>query len=155
MFQERKKQRDPASRRQKDRRKRGGFTLIEVIAVTVILGVLASMMIPSINGAGNKARNAKLKNDLVTIDQAIGVYKLENGQLPKDLAALVPNYLKSAAMKDAKNEDIKYEADHAAGTYTLTGQNTEGKVVTPEDVLGSLPATKNSSGSSDSGGSQT
>ncbi|MGI6262356.1 MAG: type II secretion system protein [Succiniclasticum sp.] len=154
MFQERKKRRDPASRRQKDRRKRGGFTLIEVIAVTVILGVLASMMIPSINGAGNKARNAKLKNDLVTIDQAIGVYKLENGQLPENLTVLVPNYLKSAAMMDAKNQKIQYEKT-SDSTYTLTGQNTEGKAVTPEDVLGSLPAQENSSESGDSGGSQT
>jgi general secretion pathway protein G len=106
LFQERKKRRDPASRRQKDRRKRGGFTLIEVIAVTVILGVLASMMIPSINGAGNKARNAKLKNDLVTIDQAIGVYKLEKRPIagkPDRVGAELPEERRHDGCQESKN----------------------------------------------------
>ena len=48
-----------------------GFSLIEVIAVTIIIGVMATMLMPAIDGAGSKARNAKLKNDLATLDQAI------------------------------------------------------------------------------------
>ena len=55
-----------------------GFSLIEVIAVTIIIGVMATMLMPAIDGAGSKARNAKLKNDLATLDQAIATYKLEH-----------------------------------------------------------------------------
>ena len=54
-----------------------GFSLIEVIAVTIIIGVMATMLMPAIDGAGSKARNAKLKNDLATLDQAIATYKLD------------------------------------------------------------------------------
>ena len=67
------------------RRDNKGFTLIEVIAVTIILGVMATMLLPSIDGAGAKARNAKLKNDLATLDQAIASYKLEQGSVPESL----------------------------------------------------------------------
>ena len=35
-----------------------GFSLIEVIAVTIIIGVMATMLMPAIDGAGSKARNA-------------------------------------------------------------------------------------------------
>ena len=66
-----------------------GFSLIEVIAVTIIIGVMATMLMPAIDGAGSKARNAKLKNDLATLDQAIATYKLEQGSIPASLDNLV------------------------------------------------------------------
>lgn len=152
MFQHLKERPKQAVCRAEARRKRGGFTLIEVIAVTIILGVLASMVIPSIHGAGSKARNAKLKNDLITIDQAIAVYKLENGHLPETLQALTPHYLKNAAMLDAKNQEIKYQRD--GDTYTLTGSDAEGADMTPEKVLGAKASqeTPSDSGNSGTGG---
>ena len=70
-----------------------GFSLIEVIAVTIIIGVMATMLMPAIDGAGSKARNAKLKNDLATLDQAIATYKLEQGSIPASLENLVPDYI--------------------------------------------------------------
>ena len=70
-----------------------GFSLIEVIAVTIIIGVMATMLMPAIDGAGSKARNAKLKNDLATLDQAIATYKLEQGSVPASLDNLVPGYI--------------------------------------------------------------
>lgn len=108
-----------------------GFTLIEVIAVTIILGVMATMLLPSIDGAGAKARNAKLKNDLATLDQAIASYKLEQGSVPESLDKLVPEYIaKNKGFKDAKNEDLAYTANDP--TYTLSGTDTEGNTVTSD-----------------------
>lgn len=95
-------------RSSRTKKKNGGFTLIEVIAVTVILGVLATMLIPSIDGAGAKARDAKLKNDLMTADQAVALYKLDKGTLPTNLKALFPVYLKNSDLKDAKNNDLVF-----------------------------------------------
>ena len=90
-----------------ERRKcEAGFSLIEVIAVTIIIGVMATMLIPSINsinGVGAKARNTKLKNDLATLDQAIATYKLEQGSVPESLNNLIPDYIgKNKGFKDAK-----------------------------------------------------
>lgn len=108
-----------------------GFSLIEVIAVTIIIGVMATMIMPAIDGAGSKARNAKLKNDLSTLDQAIATYKLEQGSVPASLDNLIPDYIaQNKGFKDAKNEDFQYSV--SGSTYTLTGSDAEGNTVTSD-----------------------
>ena len=115
--------------KQGNRRRNAGFSLIEVVAVTIIIGVMATMLIPAVDGAGSKARNAKLKNDLATLDQAIATYKLEQGSVPASLDALIPDYIaKNEGMKDAKNENFQYSV--SGSTYTLTGSDAEGNTVT-------------------------
>lgn len=114
---------------QRKRNHNAGFSLIEVIAVTIIIGVMATMLMPAIDGAGSKARNAKLKNDLATLDQAIATYKLEQGNVPASLDNLVPDYIaKNAGFKDAKNADFQYSV--SGSNYTLTGSDAEGNTVT-------------------------
>jgi general secretion pathway protein G len=113
----------------KNNSRNAGFSLIEVIAVTIIIGVMATMLMPAIDGAGSKARNAKLKNDLATLDQAIATYKLEQGSIPASLDNLVPDYIaKNKGFKDAKNEDFQYSV--SGSNYTLTGSDAEGNTVT-------------------------
>ena len=108
-----------------------GFSLIEVIAVTIIIDVMATMIMPAIDGAGSKARNAKLKNDLSTLDQAIATYKLEQGSVPASLDNLIPDYIaQNKGFKDAKNEDFQYSV--SGSTYTLTGSDAEGNTVTSD-----------------------
>ena len=113
----------------KNNSRNAGFSLIEVIAVTIIIGVMATMLMPAIDGAGSKARNAKLKNDLATLDQAIATYKLEQGSIPASLDNLVPDYIaQNKGFKDAKNEDFQYSV--SGSNYTLTGSDAEGNTVT-------------------------
>ena len=42
--------------------RQAGFTLIEVVAVAALLGVLVTMIMPSLDGANTKVKNAKLRN---------------------------------------------------------------------------------------------
>ena len=105
-----------------------GFTLVEVVAVTAMIGVLSAMLLPSVEGANNKAKNAKLKSDLVTIDNALALYRLENGKYPSALQDLKPDYLqKNKEFKDAMGEDISYTGNTT--TYTLSGKNVDGQDV--------------------------
>ena len=114
---------------QRKARRNAGFSLIEVIAVTIIIGVMATMLMPAIDGAGSKARNAKLKNDLATLDQAIATYKLEQGNVPASLENLVPDYIaRNKGFKDAKDADFQYSV--SGSNYTLTGSDAEGNTVT-------------------------
>ena len=102
--------------------KQAGFTLIEIVAAAALLGVLLTMLMPSLEGANEKVKNAKLKNDLAAVDQALQLYKLENGTLPEGLTELDGSYLaKGSGFKDALNEDLTYTVESDGLTYTLKG----------------------------------
>lgn len=110
--------------------KQGGFTLIEIVAAAALLGVLLTMLMPSLEGANEKVKNAKLKNDLAAVDQALQLYKLENGTLPEGLAELDGSYLaKGSDFKDALSEDLTYTVESDGLTYTLKGKNAAGNEV--------------------------
>ena len=115
---------------------RAGFTLIELVAVTAMLGILAGMLLPSMDSANKKAKNAKLKNDLLTVDSAIQLYKMENGICPDKLEALVGDYIaKNKGFKDALNKEFSYTTADGGLTYTLKGADAEGKDVVSDGSL--------------------
>ena len=69
-----------------------GFSLIEIMVVVVILGILASIVVPKIMGRPDEARVVKAKQDILAIQNALDLYKLDNGTYPttdQGLAALV------------------------------------------------------------------
>lgn len=110
-------------------RKQGGFSLIEVVAAAAIIGIMATMLMPSLSGANDRVKNAKLSNDLATIDQAIQLYKMDNGSAPTALSELDSEYLGGKLeFKDAKGEALTYTA--SGTTYSLSGNNSKGETVT-------------------------
>lgn len=69
-----------------------GFTLIEIMVVVVILGILATLVIPRIISRPDEARVVKAKQDILAIESALDLYKLDNGSYPttdQGLQALV------------------------------------------------------------------
>ena len=55
----------------KNLRGNAGFTLLEVLAVVALLGILGAMLMPSLDSAADRAKNARLESDLATVDNAI------------------------------------------------------------------------------------
>lgn len=87
-------------------RRQGGFTLIEVMVVIVILGILAALVVPKVMGRPDEARVVAAKQDIAGIMQALKLYKLDNRRYPtaeqglqalvvKPTAAPVPDNWKS------------------------------------------------------------
>jgi len=77
--------------RQNNKREHG-FTLIELMVVIVILGVLAGLIIPRVMGRPDEARQAKAKIQMESMETALKLYKLDNGNYPtteQGLRALV------------------------------------------------------------------
>lgn len=75
-----------------DYRKMQGFTLIEVMVVVVILGILAAIIVPKIMSRPEQARLVKVKQDILAIQSALDLYKLDNSTYPttdQGLQALV------------------------------------------------------------------
>ncbi len=118
-------------------RKQAGFSLIEVVAAAALIGVMATMLMPSLTGANDKAKNAKLNNDLATIDQAIQMYRLDQGKIPEALTNLDKTYLGGKLeFKDASGDALAYTPNEANATYTLTGKNAKGETVTSPGSTG-------------------
>ena len=72
--------------------KQGGFTLIEIMVVVVILGILAAAVVPKIMSRPGEARIEKSKHDILSLESALNIYKLDNYQFPstdQGLEALV------------------------------------------------------------------
>ena len=91
-------------------RGQGGFTLIEVVAAAALIGIMATMLLPSLSGANDRVKNARLQSDLTTIDQAIQLYRMDEGKVPSTLNALEAGYLsgKLADTKDATGAALVY-----------------------------------------------
>lgn len=69
-----------------------GFTLLEIMVVIVILGVLASLVVPNLMGNKEKADHQKVVSDIIALESALDMYKLDNGRYPtteQGLQALV------------------------------------------------------------------
>ena len=69
-----------------------GFTLIEILVVVTILGILAAIVVPRILERPEEARRTKAAVDIKGIEEALGLFKLDNGFYPSSeqgLQALV------------------------------------------------------------------
>lgn len=69
-----------------------GFTLIELMVVIVILGVLASLIVPRVMSRPDEARVAAARQDIASLVNALQLYKLDNLTYPsmeQGLEALV------------------------------------------------------------------
>ena len=71
-----------------------GFTLIELMIVVVILGLLATVIMPRILDRPDKARRVKAQADIRTIQSMLALFKTDTGRFPttaEGLQALVTN----------------------------------------------------------------
>ena len=60
----------------------GGFTLVEVLIVVVLLGIIAMVAIPKIGMGSNDARESALRADLWAIRGQIALYRAEHDGAP-------------------------------------------------------------------------
>lgn len=122
-------------------RSQKGFSLIEIMVVVVILGILASIVVPKIISRPDEARVVQAKQNILAIQNALDLYKLDNGMYPstdQGLMALVEKptssptpgdwkqYLKSLP-KDPWGRDYMYlnpgeHGDVDIFTYGADGQ---------------------------------
>jgi general secretion pathway protein G len=125
------------------RRAAGGFTLIEIMVVVVILGILAAVIVPKLAQEPEKARQAKAKQDIRALESALELYKLDNFYYPstqQGLEALVQRpegeppaknwkqggYVKQLS-KDPWGNPYQYLNPGAKGDFDLFSLGADGK----------------------------
>lgn len=122
-----------------------GFTLIEIMAVVLIMGLLMAVVGVNIKAQIDKARLATAKAQITQLESALEFYRMDNGRYPtseQGLEALVrepagdprprnyppEGYLKKAdAMLDPWGEKFQYEApgSHNPHSYDLWTQGAD------------------------------
>lgn len=107
--------------------KRKGFTLVEMLIVVVIIGILASALIPRLTGAQARARDVARQGHLNQISTALSTYSSDRGVFPWTgwetyqitgvTNALVPTYIKSIP-NDPQSQRTVEVISNSAGLKT-------------------------------------
>ena len=114
---------------------RAGFTLAELMVVIVIIGLLATLVVPNVISKLGKANIAKAKADITAISDAVTSFAIENGgRFPDSLEVLVtpdPNghtYLDSEVVpKDPWGNEYVFEpAPSGSQKYRVISYGKDG-----------------------------
>jgi general secretion pathway protein G len=62
-------------------RRRGAFTLVEILIVVVILGILATIVVPQFSNASQQARENTLKDELRYLRTQVVVFKAQHNDV--------------------------------------------------------------------------
>ena len=122
------------------RRSERGLTLIEVMIVVVILGIIATITVVQLSDEPDRARVAKAKTDMRSIETALELYRLDNYSYPagdQGLHALVAprsgglsssGYMKKVPLDPWNNEYVyQFPGDHGPfDLYSLGRDGSEG-----------------------------
>ena len=109
------------------RRGRGaGFTLIELIIVVAIIGILATIAVPAMRTAPQRAREAALKENLFTIRSCIDQFHADRGRYPASLEELVSlGYLRSLPFDPITRSTDTWVAEYPEVTEEETEREEE------------------------------
>ena len=71
-----------------------GFTLIEMAVVITLILILLAIAVPRYDRSITRAKEAKLHQNLTTLNKTIEEYSLDKKKAPQSLDDLVPGYMK-------------------------------------------------------------
>ena len=124
------------------RRKQKGFTIIELLAVAMIIALLAVFVVPRAFRGLGKAKHDIAKGKMAIVEQALGRFQYDCGRLPTDaegLEALITApqdveekwqgpYLKRSEMLDPWDQPYQYIEQGVVnvGSYDLVSLGADG-----------------------------
>lgn len=122
----------------------GGFTLIELILVTVIIGILAGMVVTTYGGRVQETQIRAAKGDIASLSNAVDLYALDHSDVyPETLEDLVSgrrNYIRELR-PDPWGNPYQYEppTDVLKANYSIYSPGPDGEPGTEDDVTSTSP----------------
>lgn len=122
----------------------GGFTLIELILVTVIIGILAGMVMVNFGGRAREAQIRAAKGDISNLSTAVDLFALDNNDnYPENLENLVSGkrrYVKELQPDPWGNPyNYKPPTDIMLADYEIFSSGPDGTPGTEDDVTLTSP----------------
>lgn len=65
-----------------------GFTLVELLMVVALIGILATLSVPTYNVFIDRAKNGRAKSEVRLLETEINAYRFDTNSLPANLAAI-------------------------------------------------------------------
>lgn len=113
-----------------------GFSLLELLVVLVILGLLASLVLPNVWGRLTGAKYKAAKAQISVIQQNIDAFALDVGRLPDALSELIEKpgsaefwsgpYVATSVLKDPWGNDWIYRKPGEKGPFDLITYGEDG-----------------------------
>ena len=110
-------------------KKQGGFTLLELLVVIVIIGLLAGYVAPRYFAQVGKSEIQVAKAQIESFEKAMDQYRLDTRRYPsaeEGLEALRP-YLKKAVPHDPWDRPYVYRVPGQNGEYEILSYGRDGK----------------------------
>jgi general secretion pathway protein G len=114
-----------------------GFTLLEMLAVIVLIGIVGAIVVNQVVKNLDKGKYGAGKAQVLTLGQKVENYALDNGSPPPSLDDLVAKpanaanwqgpYAKPSDLKDPWGHPFGYQAPGEHGSYDLVFYGQDGK----------------------------
>jgi general secretion pathway protein G len=128
---------DTVWRRTGARSAAGGFTLVELLLVLVILALIGGLVLPGIIGRAEGAKVKAAGSQISRLSMAVESYYLDTGDTPDSLDALVQEsgnvagwngpYVKTSSLKDPWGRDYVYRYPGEHGDFDIYSLGADGQ----------------------------
>ena len=114
-----------------------GFSLIEIIVVVVLIGGIVAFAASRILGGGDRAKVRLAESQVQTIAEKVEQYRMDTGELPPNLQALVTQsgnapgwlgpYAKDGELLDPWKNALRYQVPGESGAFDVVSLGADGK----------------------------
>ena len=118
-------------------RRQGGFTILEIVIVFILLAAIMAFIGPRIFEQMGRAKSGEAKIRIQSLVGQIEMYRLEVGKYPDNLQALVKQpggvdkwngpYAKDTDLKDAWGNDYRYTVPGQGKAFDLVSLGADGR----------------------------